>query len=114
MSAARFGSVSPCDDAAPQQIVHYHAPTMRRQRPLEPPDPIPALKRQLAGEIRALLADHHQFVAAMILGVDQPRMSDIQRGRLERFSLEKLIRLLAHINCRVAISIVSVGRPRIR
>ena len=77
-------------------------------------DPIPALKRQLAGEIRALLANHHQFVAAMILGVDQPRMSDIQRGKLDRFSLEKLIRLLAHIDCRVTIGVASMGTPRIR
>ncbi|HWH51035.1 MAG TPA: XRE family transcriptional regulator [Gemmatimonadaceae bacterium] len=87
---------------------------MPRPKPASIPDPIPELKRQLANEIRRLLADHHQFVAAMILGVDQPRMSDIQHGKLERFSLEKLTRLLVHIDCRVTIGVASMGAPRIR
>jgi predicted XRE-type DNA-binding protein len=87
---------------------------MPQRTPSSVRDPIPELKRQLAREIRQLLDHHHQFVAAMILGVDQPRMSDIQHGKLERFSLEKLIRLLAHIDCRITIDVASMGTPRIR
>jgi helix-turn-helix protein len=41
-------------------------------------------------------------------------MSDIEHGKLERFSLEKLIRLLAHIDCRVTIRVASVAVPRIQ
>jgi len=57
--------------------------------PLQPDDPIPPLKRQLAREIRALLGDTNQHVAAHRLGVDQPRMSDLLHDKLDRFSLSQ-------------------------
>ena len=77
-------------------------------------DPIPALKRQLAHEIRALIGDYNQHIAADALGVDQPRMSDILRDRLERFSLEKLIRLLGNLDYRVELRLVNNGDPVLR
>ena len=52
-------------------------------------DPIPALKERLRERILADVHEWPQEVAAQALGLDQPRMSDLQRGRLERFSLEK-------------------------
>ncbi len=73
-------------------------------------DPIPYLKEQLRDEIVALVGDWDQYVAAGRLGTDQPRMSDLKRGRLERFSLEKLIRLLANIDQSVEITIVGPTR----
>ena len=77
-------------------------------------DPIPALKHQLASEIRTLLGHTNQHVAAMVLGVDQPRMSDLLRDKLDRFSLEKLIRLLAGIDRRVTVQVVNEGPARLR
>lgn len=72
-------------------------------------DPIPELKKQLAREILALVGHINQHVAARILGIDQPRMSDLMHGRLERFSASKLIRILAHIDRRVDITVVNEG-----
>jgi predicted XRE-type DNA-binding protein len=78
-------------------------------------DPIPRLKAQLCRSILAELGPGNQLVLARTLGVDEPRMSDLQHGKLERFSLQKLIRLLSHINRRVDLSVVRVGPiPRLR
>ena len=77
-------------------------------------DPIPALKRQIAREIRTLIGRYNQHVAADALGIDQPRMSDILRDRLERCSLEKLIRLLAHIDYRAELTLVNNGDSVLR
>ena len=77
-------------------------------------DPILALKGQIACEIRALVGCYNQHLAADALGVDQPRMSDILRDRLERFSLEKLIRLLSNLDHRVELTLVNDGDPILR
>jgi predicted XRE-type DNA-binding protein len=73
------------------------------------PDPIPALKEQLAKAILTETQRLNQLYAARILGLDEPRMSNLEHGKLERFSLQKLIRLLARINRRVEMSILVVG-----
>ena len=57
-----------------------------------PDDPIPALKRQLGAEIARLIADGNAWEIAVAIGTDQPRVSELRRGKLERFSLETLIR----------------------
>ena len=78
------------------------------------PDPIPALKQQLAGEIKRLLGRYHQEVAADILGLEQPRMSELLRGRLDRFSLQRLVRLLANLDRRIEVTVVPPADSRIR
>lgn len=77
-------------------------------------DPIPELKEKLAREILAVVGYLNQHVAARVLGIDQPRMSDLLHGRLERFSASKLIRILAHIDRRVDIAVVNEGEPVLR
>jgi predicted XRE-type DNA-binding protein len=77
-------------------------------------DPIPELKEHLASEILALVGHINQHVAARILGIDQPRMSDLMYGRLERFSASKLIRILGHVDRRVDITVVNEGPPVLR
>jgi len=79
-----------------------------------PTDPIPALKHQLAHEIRVILGRFNQHVAARRLGVDQPRMSDLLHDKLDRFSLEKLIRLPANLDRRVEMEIINEGPPQLR
>jgi predicted XRE-type DNA-binding protein len=41
-----------------------------------------------------------------ILGTDPPRVSDLRRGRLERFSLETLIRFASRMRRRVELVVV--------
>jgi predicted XRE-type DNA-binding protein len=72
-------------------------------------DPIPGLKEQLRQSILAEIGLINQLAAACMLGVDEARMSNLEHGRIERFSLQKLIRLLARINRRVTLTVVSVG-----
>ena len=50
-----------------------------------------------------------QGEAARVLGVSQPRVSDLVRGRIDRFSLDALVELLARTGRRVDLSI---GRGR--
>ena len=72
-------------------------------------DPIPSLKERLRRSILADVGRFNPLVAAHMLGVDESRMSNLEHGRLERFSLQKLIRLLARINRRVDLTVVTVG-----
>lgn len=49
-----------------------------------------------------------QVAAAKLLGVSQPRVSDLVRGRIELFSLDGLVSMLAH----AGISVDLVVRRR--
>lgn len=56
----------------------------------------------------------NQHVAAAVLRIDQPRVSDLLHGQLERFSASKLIRILANIDRRVDITVVNEGPEVLR
>jgi len=45
-----------------------------------------------------------QSAAARQLGITQPRMNDLFRGRLDRFSIDALIVYLARLGVRVAVT----------
>jgi predicted XRE-type DNA-binding protein len=49
-----------------------------------------------------------QLQAAELLGVMQPRISDLVRGKIDRFSIDTLIAMLDHAGVRVQIVF---GRP---
>jgi predicted XRE-type DNA-binding protein len=68
-------------------------------------DPIPALKRQLGVELQRLLRDWNADDVAFIMGTDRWRIADLRRGRLERFSLERLIRFLARLDYSVELTV---------
>ena len=70
-------------------------------------DPIPELKRQAAAAIVALLDGWSWQNAAALIGTDQPRVSDLRRGKLDRFSLETLIRFLARLHQRIELRITA-------
>lgn len=53
-----------------------------------------------------------QSDAAKLLGVDQPTVSRIMRGRFERFSLERIIRFLVAAGRDVKIVIPSARRTK--
>jgi predicted XRE-type DNA-binding protein len=60
-------------------------------------DPVPVLKIQLANLIVRRIAGWTQVNAASLLSTSQPRVSDLRNGRLERFSLEQLVRLVRRV-----------------
>ena len=68
-------------------------------------DPIPELKRQLGDEIRARLSGWRSADIAVLIGTDQPRISELRRGKLERFSLETLIRFATRLRGRVELRV---------
>ena len=49
-----------------------------------------------------------QARAAAMFGVSQPRVSDLMRGRIDRFSVDTLVAMLGHAGVRVRL----VVRPR--
>ena len=51
-----------------------------------------------------------QAETAELLGVTQPRVSDLMRGRIDLFSIDKLIDMLARFGIRVKLEL----RPRLR
>ena len=55
-------------------------------------------------EARALT----QAAAAVLFGVSQPRISDLVRGKIDLFSIDTLVDMLAHAGVRV--SLVVQGR----
>jgi predicted XRE-type DNA-binding protein len=69
------------------------------------PDPVPALKQQLARAILDRLRGSGQLNVAHRLGIDQPRASNLCCGRLDRFSLQQLVRFTARVDGEVTISV---------
>src|SRR5689334_21174334 len=53
-----------------------------------------------------------QSEAAKLLGVDQPTVSRIMRGRFERFSLERIIRFLVSVGRDVKIDLPTARKVR--
>jgi predicted XRE-type DNA-binding protein len=64
-------------------------------------------KAELAQRIAGVLRDRHltQAQAATVLGVDQPKVSALIRGRLSGFSIERLLRFVLLLGSDVAITI---------
>jgi predicted XRE-type DNA-binding protein len=46
-----------------------------------------------------------QREAASVLGITQPRLNQLLRGRIERFSLDALVNMLARAGLRVRMSV---------
>ncbi len=51
-----------------------------------------------------------QAQAARLLGVTQPRISDLTRGKIDRFSIDSLVEMVGHAGARVSL----VVKPRRR
>lgn len=74
-------------------------------------DPIPELKRCAASALVELLDGWNAHDVASLIGTDQPRISDLRRGKLDRFSLETLIRYLVRLRRRVDLKITDDRTP---
>jgi predicted XRE-type DNA-binding protein len=76
------------------------------------PDPISPLKDEIARIIVDRLDGWNQAMAAAILDIDQPRMSDLRNNKLTRFSLEKLIRCASRIGAEFHFTVTWDRRKR--
>ena len=66
------------------------------------------LKAQLGAEIFSILQSRRltQTEAAKVLGVKQPEISRLKKGKFSYYSVERLMRFLERLNCEVSIHIV--------
>ena len=64
-------------------------------------------RAELMQKIVARLKKHHwtQAEAARHCGVTQPRINDLLRGRISRFSLDALVNIATALGCRVRVDL---------
>lgn len=67
-----------------------------------------ALRSSLMCELERLIAERRwtQAEAAKILGIGQSRVSDLVRGKWDKFSLDMLITLMARAGRKVELAVV--------
>ncbi|HEX3316058.1 MAG TPA: helix-turn-helix transcriptional regulator [Gemmataceae bacterium] len=82
------------------------------------PNPeIELAKAKLVRSIRDLIAERKltQTKAAELLGIDQPKVSALVRGRIDGYSIDRLFRFLNALGQRVEITVRPIpgnGQPR--
>ena len=79
------------------------------------PNPEEALaKAELAGKISTLIRERKltQAKAAKLLGIDQPKVSNLLRGHLAGFSLERLMRFLLLLGQDIRITVEAAPANR--
>ena len=71
-------------------------------------------KAELAHKITGLIQDRGltQVQTAKLLGIDQPKVSALMRGRLPGFSLERLMRFLLLLGQDIKITVEACPRSR--
>lgn len=70
------------------------------------------IRSSLMIQVRKVITDRRltQVAAARLLGVTQPRLSDLVRGKVDLFSSDALVKMLAHAGIAVTVSV----RPQVR
>jgi predicted XRE-type DNA-binding protein len=70
-------------------------------------------KAELAHEICDLIAAREltQTKAAQVMGLDQPKISALMRGKLQGFSVERLFRCLNDLGRQIVITVAPARRP---
>ena len=65
------------------------------------------MRAQLMSHLRETIRAHEwtQTEAAKHLGIGQPHVSDLMRGKWDKFSLDMLITLVCRVGMRVAIAV---------
>jgi predicted XRE-type DNA-binding protein len=77
--------------------------------------PAQAENMKLRSSLMMALSDHmtreglSQSKAAKMFGVTQPRISDLQRGKIELFSLDTLVNMLAAANLHVEMRVATAA-----
>lgn len=70
------------------------------------------MKAELVRQINEIITERklNQLQAAEVLGIDQPKVSALMRGKLTGFSTERLFRFLNALGCDVQI----VVKPKLK
>jgi predicted XRE-type DNA-binding protein len=70
------------------------------------------IRSALMATLRQILRDRNltQAAAAALFDVSQPRISDLVRGKIDLFSIDSLVDMLARANVRVDIRTTVVSR----
>ena len=70
------------------------------------------VRSDLMIEVQKIIASRRlkQRAAARILGVSQPRLSDLIRGRIDLFSTDAIIDMLSRLGARVRLSVKPARR----
>lgn len=66
------------------------------------------IRSMLMLELTRLLRDRRltQVQAAALFGVSQPRVSDLTRGKIDRFSIDTLVAMLGRAGATVHVSVI--------
>jgi predicted XRE-type DNA-binding protein len=74
------------------------------------------IKAKLAHQISELISERQltQIEAAELLGIDQPKVSALVRGKLSGFSIERLFRFLNALGSNVEIRVIPNLQPNIQ
>lgn len=67
------------------------------------------IRAQLMGELQDLITDVTQADAGRLLGVAQPRISDLKRGKIGLFTVDALVNMLGRAGIKVRVSLL---RPK--
>ena len=63
------------------------------------------LRAQLMSQIRDVARGMTQREAATLFNVSQPRLNDVLRGKIDKFSLDALVNMLGHAGMRVELRV---------
>ena len=63
------------------------------------------LRAELMSRISEMARGVSQRQAARKFGVSQPRLNDLMRGKIDKFSLDALVNMLAHAGMRVELKV---------
>ncbi len=63
------------------------------------------LRAQLMSRVRDAVRGVSQREAAKRFGVTQPRLNDLLRGKIDKFSLDALVNMLGHAGMRVEMKV---------
>ncbi|PQQ24519.1 transcriptional regulator [Photorhabdus luminescens] len=71
------------------------------------------IRAQLTNTLNAWIAKREftQAEAAKVLGITQPRVSELARGKIQLFSVDKLIAMMAHAG--VYIRHIEISEPEV-
>jgi predicted XRE-type DNA-binding protein len=63
------------------------------------------LRAQLMSRIRDVAKGATQREAAALFNISQPRLNDVLRGKIDKFSIDALVNMLGHAGMRVELRV---------